>query len=177
MHVWVHFHSNPTKVLDLSALVSTEAKCSHFFGLCLQTRMFWMRLLWCTVDGDDLFSCDFDFPKSSVSLVLYQMVQFNGQFNECCPVDGMKRKMTRNFKEINTPFRFSWFIWWTYLMNFSLVLPAAHRLFNKWGQIFTIWKPKDYLLEDAVMNSTEGTSHYLKAQPKVWKRKVSSMKR
>lgn len=131
MHVWVDFHSNPSKILDLSALVSTEAKCSHFFGLCLQTRMFWMGLLWCTVDGDDLFSCDFDFPKLSVSLVLHQMVQFNGQFNEYCPMDGMKRKMTRSFKEINTPFRFSWLlIWWTSLWCFQqliVYLISEHR--------------------------------------------------
>lgn len=131
MHVWVDFHSNPTKILYLSALVSTEAKCSHFFGLCLQTRMFWMGLLWCTVDGDDLFSCDFDFPKSSVSLVLPQMVQFNGHSNECSPMDGMKRKMTRNFKGINNPLQVFMV---AYLMNFSLLLSAAHHLFNKWAQ-------------------------------------------
>lgn len=62
-----------------------------------------MGLLWCMVVGDDLFSCDFDFPKSSVSLVLHQMVQFN----ECCPMDGIKRKMTRNVKEMNTPSGFN----------------------------------------------------------------------
>lgn len=87
-----------------------------------------MGLLWCTVDGDDLFSCDFDFPKSSVSLVLPQMVQFNGHSNECSPMDGMKRKMTRNFKGINNPLQVFMV---AYLMNFSLLLSAAHHLFNK----------------------------------------------
>lgn len=62
-----------------------------------------MGLLWCTVDGDDLFSCDLTFQSLFFSLVLHQIVKFNGQFNECCPTDGIKRKMTRDFKEINTP--------------------------------------------------------------------------
>lgn len=49
--------------------------------------------LCCTVGGNYLFSCDFNFPKSSFSLVLHQAVQF-------CAVktDGIAKKNMENFK-------------------------------------------------------------------------------
>lgn len=50
-------------------------------------------------------------------------------------------------------------------MNFSLLLLIAHRLFDNMSIDFTSWTPmltKDDLLEDAVTNCIEGTSHNTK---------------
>lgn len=50
--------------------------------------------LCCTVGGNYLFSCDFNFPKSSFSLVLHQAVQFHA-----VKTDGIaKKKNMENFK-------------------------------------------------------------------------------
>lgn len=40
MHVRAaDFHSNPTKIFDLSSYVSIEAKCKHSLGLGFQTTV------------------------------------------------------------------------------------------------------------------------------------------
>ena len=161
MHVWVDVHSNPTKILDFV--------CFGFHSSRMQSFLWSLTSNQNVLNGVIMVYCWWrwfiflwlDFPKSFFSLVLHQIVKFNGQFNECCPTDGIKRKMTRNFKEINTPSDLN-----HYLFDELFSVASNSSSFVWYMSIdFTSWTPtltKDDLLEDAVTNSIEGTSHNTK---------------
>lgn len=153
MHVWAaDFHSNPTKIFDLSSLVSIEAECKHLFEPCFQTRTFRMGL-WCTVGGNDLFSCDFDFPKSSLSLLLHQVVQFNA-------VQQMRLKKN-NMKNVFKKQPALQVLWAAYLRTFFCCFPQHI--------IYLICEDRSYFLDT---NTYERLS-FKKSYYKLYSRKFT----
>lgn len=72
----------------------------------------------CTVGGNYLFSCEFNFPKSSFSLVLHQVVQFHA-------VQQMGLKQKKKFRILKETDSLR-DLWDAYLQSFCLFLPVSH---------------------------------------------------